>query len=167
MKMNDDVRRDRVLELYAYDSETGVFTHRFNKGGTARAGSVAGATERSGHLKLKVDQKRYKAHRLAWLIVHGRWPNGLIDHINRDPGDNRICNLRETDVSGNMHNRTINANNTSGAKGVHYCKRDKRWIVQVRCNNKTSAKRFATCEEATAFAAMMRVELHGEFARHF
>ena len=64
----------------------------------------AGTPDREGYVVIRYAGKGYKAHRLAWLHVYGRWPNGPLDHINRLKNDNRIENLRETDDALNQHN---------------------------------------------------------------
>jgi len=46
----------------------------------------------------------YKAHRVVWALHYGEWPKGEIDHINGDPSDNRICNLRDVPHSKNQKN---------------------------------------------------------------
>lgn len=51
--------------------------------------------------------RHYKGHRLAWYLHTGDWPEGEIDHINRDPGDNRWENLRDIDRSANTINRKM------------------------------------------------------------
>lgn len=48
----------------------------------------------------------FAAHRAIWLLHHGEWPKHQIDHINRDPADNRIENLRDVTPLENVRNRT-------------------------------------------------------------
>lgn len=63
--------------------------------------------------------RTYRAANLAWLYVHGVWPTGVIDHINTEPGDNRIANLRDIPPSGNAQNqRRAHKQNRSGVLGV-------------------------------------------------
>ena len=86
-----------------------------------------------GYVAIKINKKSYKLHRVAWLIYYGEDPQDLeIDHINRDKSDNRVSNLRLVDRSTNCFNTGISKVNTSGTKGVSYCKRDKLWIAKIR-----------------------------------
>lgn len=63
---------------------------------------------------------KLKAHRVVWAMVHGAWPDGCIDHINGDPSDNRISNLRSVTHAENSRNRALSKNNTSGIVGVYW-----------------------------------------------
>jgi len=120
---------DRVKEVLAYDAGDGTFTWRVTKG-RAKQGAVAGATDAYGYRVIRVDGVLYKAHRLAWLYTHGQWPAGLLDHINRVPGDNRLCNLREATQSENMHNG--GRKSESGVPGVRWRGERNRWVAQIR-----------------------------------
>ncbi len=125
---------DRLKELLKYDPETGLFTklttnHRW------KAGTVVGSRDNSkgstaGYVKIFVDGKRYKAHRLAWLYMTGEWPENT-DHMNHVRHDNRWCNLREVTHADNTKNRTMNKNNTSGFRGVSWHKRKEKWVVYI------------------------------------
>lgn len=120
---------DRIKELLDYDPDTGGFRWLRTKG-RMRAGQAAGATDTYGYRVIRADGVLYKAHRLAWLYVHGCWPEGLLDHINREPGDNRIANLREATQSENMHN--ANRHSKSGVPGVRWRADRSRWVAQIR-----------------------------------
>jgi hypothetical protein len=130
-----DLTAQRLRELLSYDPETGVF--RWIKPPQGRAfTSPVGSSDDKGYLTIRVDYGRYKAHRLAWLHVHGEWPAGHIDHINRDKADNRISNLRVVNDSENQQNRFAPNTNTSGHKGVHMAKRPRKWKAQAWLNGK-------------------------------
>lgn len=88
-----------------YEPETGVFVWRALPSNTKRIGTVAGTTDRKGYRSICIDQTLHKAHRLAWLYVHGVAPVGEIDHINGNKSDNRIANLRDVSVRVNRENR--------------------------------------------------------------
>lgn len=90
-----------------YDSKTGTFD------------GVKGVAHRSGYLRVCCNNTQYSAHRLAWFLSHGKWPEHQIDHINGIRTDNRLCNLREATNQQNTQNRhKPNANNKSGYLGV-------------------------------------------------
>lgn len=120
---------DRLKQLLHYCPDTGSFCWKITKG-RAKAGCLAGATDAYGYRVIRVDGTLYKAHRLAWLYTYGEWPSGLLDHINRVPGDNRLCNLREITQSENMHN--ANRKSESGVPGVRWRGERNRWVAQIR-----------------------------------
>lgn len=96
---------ERAHEVLIYNPETGCFRwkkHFFSSLVGRRAGSING----NGRLLLCVDNRRYEAHRVAWLMTYGEFPDRQIDHINRDPLDNRISNLRTALPHQNTANRT-------------------------------------------------------------
>ena len=124
----------RLKELFSYDEETGFFV-RYKRLGPKK--NIAGHVATKGHRQIMVDGKLYMAHRLAWLYVYGEYPQSLIDHINRNPDDNRICNLRLATNSQNQQNTGIRKNNKSGAKGVSYCQDSNNWRVRITKQDKT------------------------------
>jgi hypothetical protein len=65
-------------------------------------------------------------------------PKGDLDHINRDPSDNRFCNLREATPKQNGANTRVPASSTSGANGVCWHKLARKWQVSIRVNDKQS-----------------------------
>ena len=140
-----------LRDLVEYHPETGemywkergreYFTHdRFHKAWNARnAGRRAFVTYDShGYCQGGLFAKLYLAHRVAFALHYGRWPKKSIDHINRIKTDNRIKNLREIDHAENLRNVGIQKGNTSGVRGVHWCKNRKRWIAQIGINNEVN-----------------------------
>lgn len=113
----------------SYNPETGVFT-RITKRGGRNVGDIGGYINKSTHyVIIRVCGANYLAHRLAWLYVHGKWPDHAIDHKNRCKSDNRISNLRDIEQCENARNTAIRKTNTSGVTGVYWNKRVGRWMV--------------------------------------
>ena len=100
-----------------YDPETGVFTRR-KKWGSRPAGGIIGCVNRHGYLQITVTGKCYTAQRLAWIYVYDSWPDGVIDHINQNRNDNRLCNLRCINYSQNALN-TSKVGGVTGVRGVY------------------------------------------------
>ena len=117
------VTQERLKELLDYNPETGDFTWRKTTGGRL-GGTVAGAiAKNAGYTQIRVDRRKYFAHRLAFLWMTGEWPEDMVDHINRNRADNRWCNLREA-------NRSLN-NLNNGAKGYCWIAKDKKFMAKV------------------------------------
>lgn len=144
---------DRLLEVLWYCPETGKFIWQ-NSPRKGWDGKVAGSPCSGGYLQILVDKHPYRAHRLAWLYVTGKWPEGDIDHINRDKKDNRWNNLREVSRSENCRNKGIQKNNTSGVPGVSFSTSSSKWVVQTTVYGKRVRHTFKTFEEAVAFRKM-------------
>lgn len=163
--------QDRLKELIHYDQETGIFTwkHRSGRGG-GFSGRKATCLKDGGYVVIRVDYRLYKAHRLAWLYVYGRWPEKIIDHINRNKSDNRICNLRECNHSQNCINGKRLINNQSGHRGVTYKNekhRKRQWKASIIKDGKSiHLGYFMTKEEAVIARAEANIRLFGEFGEN-
>ena len=129
-------------------------------------GDVAGCIRGDGYITIRINRKRYLAHRLVWMFHNGDIPIGLdIDHIDRNPSNNRIENLRLATRSQNMTNRHKQTNNTSGYKGVCWHKCAKKWVAQIAHNKiKNHLGYFDTAELARDAYILASGKLQGDFA---
>ena len=128
--------RNELMRRFAYSPEGGEFIRKVAAPGpNGQIGCIAGNAGALGYVQIMVCRKRYYAHRLAWLFVHGYWPKAL-DHVNGDRADNRLHNLREVSSSVNMRNRRMSGNNTSGVTGVCWDYEKGKWRVQISINRK-------------------------------
>lgn len=162
---------ERLRELFHYDPETGLFTclvRRRKIGGVfSEIGDVAGFRETLGYWCLGIDRKTYKAHRLAWLYVHGEWPSDDLDHINCDRCDNRIANLRIGGKLINPRNAKRKVTNTTGFKGVTPPRgKSKKYMARICIDyNRIYLGEFDTPEEAhEAYVKAAKIH-YGDFAR--
>lgn len=119
----------RVAEQVVYDPDTGIFRSRVTKRGWP-AGRRVGGKDAKGYVVIKNNDFVVKAHRLAWFIVHGELP-ALVDHINGDPADNRICNLRPATKSLNGHNTSKRQTGVSGLAGVRRVTGSDKWVAVI------------------------------------
>ena len=159
------VTHERLRELLDYDPETGVFTWKANRI-RVRPGERAGRVLPDGYIAIGVDGRRYQAHRLAWLYMTGKWPEGMIDHINLDRQDNRWENLRLATNIQNQANTALRSNNTSGFKGVSWHRLEKKWTANIRrAGKKVWLGYYDTPESAHEAYVMAASDHHGEFAR--
>ena len=118
--------------------------------------------KKSNHRRLqgRVLSKRYYAHRITWLIYYGEWPKNEIDHINQDPTDNRIENLRDVTHAENNKNRTLQNNSTTGYIGVSYCasRLTTKYRADISINNVNKYLGFYdTAEEAAAVRSVASI----------
>jgi hypothetical protein len=150
----DHLTRERVLELLAYDKETGEFTWKPRK-----AGHTHGV---SGYVEITIDGIQVKAHRLAWLVTHGEWPTGMLDHINGDPSDNRLKNLRAADARINAENRrSARAGSKSKLLGAQWHKQRAKWQAAITVHKrKIYLGIFDTQEEAHEAFVSAKRRLH-------
>lgn len=133
-----EVSRKRITEVLDYNPETGVFNWKIQPARRWKNREQTGSLSKSdGYIRITIDGHRCAAHRIAWMWVHGKWPEGQIDHINHDRSDNRIENLRDVTVSENRKNQIPSKANTSGVTGVSWAARDKRWTTRITVNGKT------------------------------
>lgn len=82
-----------------------------------------------GYLSGTIDGHQLLAHRAAWAIHYGFWPDH-IDHVNGDRADTRIVNLRECTLTENQGNAKAR-DGISGLKGVYLRKRDGKWVAAI------------------------------------
>lgn len=163
MYVKSSLSVERLKEVLDYDSISGTFTWKVDKGRNKCKGKKAGRKTNVGYITIKIDYIEYTAHRLAWLYTYGKWPKYILDHINRNPLDNSISNLREATISQNGANSKLPINNTSGYRGI--TKVGKSWQAQISYNSKTIyLGRYRSKEEAYAAYSKKRQELFHEFA---
>lgn len=151
-------------EILAYDPATGIFTWRINST-RVKAGDKAGTVDRRGYVRIRIGDRKYAAHRLAWLLATGESPGEMtIDHINGNKSDNRIANLRLATNAENQRNKGGHRTKADLPKGVFWNKGKGRFHASIRLDTKLKhLGYFDTAEEAEAAYAKAAKEMHGEF----
>jgi hypothetical protein len=169
-----DLTVERLREVLYYAPGTGHFTHKrrpepigdvgakiFN---VRYAGKHAGGPDAYGYIQICIDYRRYKAHRLAWLWVHGSIPAGMeVDHRDGNPANNAISNLRLATRQQQVSN--TGPRKPGHPKGCHWDKREKKWCARFRLDGRNiSLGAFERLEDARAARARAETKYHGEFA---
>jgi HNH endonuclease len=144
---------DRARELFDYDPTTGVLTWKVTGKGRPGIGEPFGCL-RAGRRHGIIDQRDYVASRVIWLIVTGAWPSGHIDHINRNPSDDRWLNLRDVTAQINMQNRSFT--------GFSFCKRTGKFKVSIYRGKRKHLGYFDTALDARAAYLRAKRILHSE-----
>lgn len=146
-----------------YNEKTGIFTRLIFISNKIKIGDIAGGKNKNdGYIYIRVNGKKYSAHRLAWLYVNGSFPKNCIDHINIIKTDNRICNLRNATHSQNIINQKIKSTNKTGLKCVYKYK-DK-WVAKTKFNKKNiNLGIFETKELAYNAYKKFAIQNYGEF----
>ncbi|OJH45189.1 HNH endonuclease signature motif containing protein [Paracoccus sp. SM22M-07] len=160
---------ERLRQRLSYDAETGKFTWLAHSGDLTPnqqtwnkcwAGKPAFTyTSKSGYHSGNFDGKLLYAHRVAWAIVYGCWPEADIDHINGVRSDNRIINLRDVSRTENLKNKRAKPGTSTGHTGVTFYRRDQVYVAQARSGGKNHyLGRFKRLDDAIAARAEANIK---------
>lgn len=159
---------ERLRELFSYDPVTGDLRWKIAPNFKPElVGEIAGSKDSRGYRRVTINLKRVLAHRIAWAIENGSWPRNEIDHIDANPANNAIYNLREATSSQNKRNVRLSKRNTTGFKGVTRntgCRLPFKATIYVNGKNRVIGS-FRTAEEAHVAYCNAAKQHYGEFAR--
>lgn len=161
------ITQARLKDLLHYDPETGNFTWRQVRGGKL-PGDIAGSVCRArgkDYRRIRVDDELVMAHRLAWLYMHGVWPDDELDHEDGDGLNNRIRNLVPAGRQENNVNASRRSDNKSGHPGVHFHKRIRKWAAALGAGGKIWLGYYDKLEDAIAARKAAEAE-HGYHPQH-
>lgn len=135
--MSEDISLSELLE---YNHETGVLVWKErgircfgsirskNVWNAKYAGKEAGSIHTDGTgrkcIHVSINNRKHKGHRICWELINGPIPDGMtIDHIDHNPLNNQISNLRLASQVEQKRNTPIQKNNSSGVVGVGWSKK--------------------------------------------
>jgi len=154
------ITQSELKELLQY--KDGNLYWKVSRKNRIKIGDKAGSLHPTGYKQIGINGKYYKFHRIIFLYHHGYLPK-FIDHIDNNPLNNLIENLRSATHGQNQQNCPLQKNNKSGIKGVCWDKKMQRWRVTV-------SKKYFGCyfdkEVARFVVETMRHKYHKEFANH-
>lgn len=157
------ISHDELKRLLHYDPETGIWTWLSGR----NKGNVAGVTAASkgGYVFVTINKVAYRAHRLAWFYIKGKWPTNLLDHKDRNRTNNRFVNIREATKSQNCANAKLWKTSTSGFRGVYWEPKKKKWRVIIRQGGRRHYFGYYKCKLAAHFVHLVEFrKIFGEFA---
>ena len=151
-----------IFDYFAYDPETGIMRWKIDNGSSNPQGKIIGHKNKRGYIEARFKGKGYLSHRVAWAIGYDTLKVPLIlDHINGDRSDNRLCNLRAATGQQNSFNKKSIRN---GLKGASFYKRKNKWQSQIKFNGKCKHLGYFDTEiEAHEAYCRAARELHEEF----
>jgi hypothetical protein len=153
-------------EFFEYRADGNLVWKVSRRGGKAFPGALVGNRRKDGYVTVGLLNKKWLLHRIIFAMHHGHMPE-VIDHIDGDPANNRIENLREASNTLNQYNRKLDCRNKLGIKSVYFHRRDKTYAVRMKVKGKV--KIVAYCKDlelAELVAIEARAKYHGQFARH-
>lgn len=152
MKTNKLPSKEYLDECLDYNPETGVFTwkerpihhfvsqHGFKVWNAKYAGRIAGSewTSFKGkkYLRISINKKHYKAHRLAFAIMGENIDGIEIDHDDGNGLNNAWSNIFKSDRNSNMQNSRKRRDNTSGTTGVTWHNVNSTWKARIYVGGK-------------------------------
>lgn len=170
--MTDRITIEELSTRVSYNHETGEFTWvHCNLCRPCWNSRFAGkkalcAPHSNGYLFGAIANQKLFAHRAAWALHYGYWPDGEIDHINHDKTDNRIVNLRVVQRAHNAMNLSKSKRNSSGVTGVFKHTQTGRWQAQIRIKRKSiHLGSFESFDDAVA-ARKKAEDQHGFHQNH-
>jgi len=155
--------RSVLDETFSYNAESGELTWKRRMGQRGIPGRPAGTTiKRCAYVK--VFGESYAVHRIIWKLAHGFDPPGFVDHVNGNPLDNRLLNLRLATPQENAQNKKP----YPGVEipGVHQIKKTGRWRAKIQEDGRQRhIGVYETKEDAAAARKQAEERVFGEFAR--
>lgn len=150
--------QERLRELFDYDAENGALVRKTSGYGYRKGQLLGSKSHLDGYVIGCVDRHYSPVHRIVWLYVYGTWPK-IIDHIDRNPANNRVENLRASNHVLNAQNTKLSARNKSGYTGV--CRDKKRWRAEIRADGRNiRLGTFDTPEQASVAYLEAKKQLH-------
>lgn len=128
--------QDDLKKCLKYEIKTGEFKWIIRISKKVKVGDTAGTFDKKGYCRIAIKGIRYQAHRLAWLYIYGHFPKEYIDHIDGNPRNNRIENLRECTLAENSQNIRAHIDAFSKYVGVSWYKRYGKWRAKIQLNGK-------------------------------
>lgn len=167
--------KEELFKLFTVDFEKGEIYNKYDRTYNSKAGDIGGNIKEGRRVVRVGNKKQIYVHRVIYQMYYGDLTSKyLIDHIDGNPLNNSIHNLRKVTKGQNNSNlRGNRKNNTSGVRGVHSWKSldtgREYWVARVHKNGsyvfqKSFRKEEYTLEEVAKVVEEKRRIHFGEYA---
>lgn len=148
--------KERPMSDFRTSRGYNLFIHK-------HAGKEAGCIDKGYH-RVVIGKTIFPSHRLIFFMHYGYFPE-VIDHIDGNPSNNRLDNLRAATIKQNARNVKTPKNNTSGVKGVYFHKAINKWTASVKIEGRLKHLGvFEAMEDAISARKLAACSAYGEFA---
>ena len=160
---SNPITQEYLKEIFDY--RDGSLIRKIKTCRNVIVGDAVGTVHNNGYLRVQISRKLYYVHRLIFMMHHGYFPKE-IDHIDGNPQNNKIENLREATHLQNGKNLAIKKTNKSGVSGVGFCKTKKKWYAIIRVDGRQkNLGRFKNFEDAVEIRKNAEIKYFGEWLR--
>lgn len=170
-----DITAEYIRSIFHCDPDTGVVTRLRVVASDNRWGTLQRVGEEVGHfapeegywrVRIAGVRRTFKRAEINWVYFKGEWPpeGMIVDHENRVRSDDSIGNLRLATRAQNQRNCARPKNNTSGVKGVTWCKQTRKWMAYIKVDGKSMhLGRYEKKSQAASARELASYLYHGEF----
>lgn len=117
--LSEELTPDNIRDFFDYDEQSGYLIYKYNTIANEIGDNASGVIDSHGYKNIFMGEYSYKYHRVVWLWWYLKWPDNHIDHVDHDPLNNRISNLRDVTAAENNQNENIaRKNSKSGILGA-------------------------------------------------
>ena len=160
-----EITQDYLKKIFDY--KDGVLIRKVKTSNRTKIGDVVGSNNGNGYLRSSILGKYIYIHKVIFMFHFGYFPNE-IDHIDGNPKNNKIENLREATHLQNGKNLPLRKSNKIGISGVRFDSERKKWSSSICVNKKKKhLGRFVSIEDAIAARQKAENEFFGEWSRNY
>lgn len=157
---------ETIEHFLKYDPETGDITWRVPAAHRIKAGQTAGSRNAKGQVVIRLQGHLLKGHIVAYVLMTGKWPTGVVSQKDGKRDNNRWSNLEHITESQQAWLHSEAPPNATNFRGVREDKKRRKYEAVIKEGGKRRRLgRFNTPEEASQAYEAERKRIRGEHYR--